>query len=197
MRSTEARVFWTPDDEDDGFLPEGPRPVTLGGRDALMWVNIQTGPAATRGAVHLRFWDDGEQGVWNLSGRPGFALPTDRPGTVFVGLEKAVVTLDLETNETTPLAAIPDDTRLILINHWPLRRDHAVLPRIPRFSIWCGTRKTEDWHRRFPIDTVVYGHLHLRETHELDGVRFEEVSLGYPPQWNSARGVRHYLRKIR
>jgi len=95
------------------------------------------------------------------------------------------------------LGAIPADTRIVLINHWPLRRDHAVLPRIPRFSIWCGTRKTEDWHRRFPIHTVVYGHLHLRETHELDGVRFEEVSLGYPQQWNSARGVRHYLRKIR
>ena len=95
------------------------------------------------------------------------------------------------------LHAIPPDTRVILVNHWPLRRDHAVLPRIPRFSIWCGTRATEHWHRRFPIDTVVFGHLHLRETRDLDGVRFEEVSLGYPKQWNPARGVRHYLRKIR
>ena len=72
-----------------------------------------------------------------------------------------------------------------------------MLPRIPRFSIWCGTRATEEWHRRYPIDTVVYGHLHMRETHTLDGVRFEEVSLGYPKQWNAARGVGHYLRKIR
>jgi 3',5'-cyclic AMP phosphodiesterase CpdA len=95
------------------------------------------------------------------------------------------------------LRAVPEGTRIILVNHWPLRRDHAVLPRIPRFSIWCGTRATEDWHRRYPIDTVVYGHLHLRETRELDGVRFEEVSLGYPKQWNAARGVRHYLRQIR
>ena len=95
------------------------------------------------------------------------------------------------------LAAIPTETRIVLVNHWPLRRDHAVLPRIPRFSIWCGTRATEEWHRRYPIDTVVYGHLHLRETHHLDGVRFEEVSLGYPKQWNPARGVGHYLRKIR
>ena len=95
------------------------------------------------------------------------------------------------------LAAIEDGTRVILVNHWPLRRDHAVLPRIPRFSLWCGTRRTEDWHRQYPIDTVVYGHLHLRATHDLDGVRFEEVSLGYPKQWKQERGVAQYLRRIR
>jgi 3',5'-cyclic AMP phosphodiesterase CpdA len=95
------------------------------------------------------------------------------------------------------LASIGSETRLILVNHWPLRRDLAVLPRIPRFSIWCGTRATEDWHRRFPIDTVVYGHLHIRKTREVDGVRFEEVSLGYPKQWDRQMGLAHYLRRIR
>jgi predicted phosphodiesterase len=95
------------------------------------------------------------------------------------------------------LTAIPSDTRIILVNHWPLRREHAVLPRIPRFSIWCGTRRTEEWHRRFNVDTVVYGHLHLRNTHDLDGVRFEEVSLGYPRQWDQRRGLKAYLRRIR
>jgi 3',5'-cyclic AMP phosphodiesterase CpdA len=95
------------------------------------------------------------------------------------------------------LGLIPAGTRIVLVNHWPLRRDHAVLPRVPRFSIWCGTRRTEAWHQRYPIDTVIYGHLHRRATHELDGVRFEEVSLGYPKQWNAARGLAHYLRQIR
>ncbi|MGQ0736784.1 MAG: metallophosphoesterase family protein [Acidobacteriota bacterium] len=95
------------------------------------------------------------------------------------------------------LDAIPPGTRLILANHWPLRRDHAVLPRIPRFSIWCGTRATEDWHRRYPVDAVIYGHLHLRSSRELDGVRFEEVSLGYPAQWDARKGMRAYLRLIR
>ena len=95
------------------------------------------------------------------------------------------------------LEAVPSDTRIILVNHWPLRRDHALLPRVPRFSIWCGTRATEHWHRHFPIDTVVYGHLHLRSTRELDGVRFEEVSLGYPKQWNASKPLRDYLRRIR
>lgn len=95
------------------------------------------------------------------------------------------------------LAAIPTDTRVILINHWPLRRDDAVLPRIPRFSLWCGTRKTEEWHRRYRVDTVVYGHLHMRRSRVRNSVRFEEVSLGYPKQWNADIPLRDYLRKVR
>lgn len=95
------------------------------------------------------------------------------------------------------LAQIPPDTRVVLVNHWPLRYEHAAPPRIPRFSIWCGTRATEDWHRRYGIDTVVYGHLHLRSTKQRDAVRFEEVSLGYPRQWHTDRSVREYLRQIR
>ena len=94
------------------------------------------------------------------------------------------------------LDAIPKETRMVLVNHWPLRREHASPPRIPRFSIWCGTRATEDWHTRYAIDVVVYGHLHLRSTRRVNGVRFEEVSLGYPPQWDARRAPRDYLRKI-
>lgn len=96
----------------------------------------------------------------------------------------------------TRLASLPPDARLIVVNHFPPRRDLAVLPRIPRFSIWCGTTKTEDWHRRFNIEAVLYGHLHLRSSREIDGVRFEEVSLGYPRQWNQSLGAAHYLRQV-
>lgn len=85
---------------------------------------------------------------------------------------------------------------LVLVNHFPLRRDLAVLPRIPRFTIWCGTRKTEDWHRRFGAEAVVYGHLHIRGTHFRDGVRCEEVSLGYPQNWDPRRGIEPYLRQV-
>ena len=94
------------------------------------------------------------------------------------------------------LAALPPDVRLIVANHFPLRQDLAVLPRIPRFSIWCGTTKTNDWHRRFNIEAVVYGHLHLRSSRVIDGVRFDEVSLGYPKQWNQAKTLADYLRLI-
>ncbi len=71
----------------------------------------------------------------------------------------------------------------VLIAHFPLRQEHARLPRIPRFMVWCGTRRTEDWHRRFDATVVVSGHIHIPCTRYVDAVRFEEVSLGYPDQW--------------
>ncbi len=94
------------------------------------------------------------------------------------------------------LAEIPDHHTTVLVNHFPLRQEHARLPQVPRFSVWCGTRRTEDWHRRFGARVVVYGHLHIRTTRFRDGVRFEEVSLGYPKQWQQDRGVLPYLREI-
>jgi hypothetical protein len=42
----------------------------------------------------------------------------------------------------------------------------------------------------------VSGHLHIRSTAYRDGVRFEEVSLGYPRQWREGGGVDAYLREI-
>ena len=116
LPSREAGVFVRTDEDEDRFLPEGPRPITLDGRDALIWVNIQTAPDATRGALHVYYPDDEETGVWNLPGRPGFVFPTDRPGTVLVGVGKQVGTVDLETNEFRPLATIPDDNPRTIIN---------------------------------------------------------------------------------
>jgi len=90
---------------------------------------------------------------------------------------------------------------LVLIAHFPLKQELALLPRIPRFMVWCGTRETEDWHLRFGAQVVVSGHLHIPSTRHVDGVRFEEVSLGYPPQWRLRRqrrgwAVRDHLRQI-
>jgi 3',5'-cyclic AMP phosphodiesterase CpdA len=94
------------------------------------------------------------------------------------------------------LDALDPSVRTILVNHWPLRYDLARPPRIPRFSLWCGTRRTEDWHRRYRARVVVSGHLHLRTTLWRHGVRFEEVSLGYPRDWHRERGIDWYLRPI-
>ncbi len=94
------------------------------------------------------------------------------------------------------LDAIAPHERTILIGHWPLRRDLVRLFRIPRFSPWCGTRATEDWHRRYRADVVVSGHLHMRATDWRDGCRFEEVSLGYPRHWNHDKGAPAYLREV-
>ena len=86
--------------------------------------------------------------------------------------------------------------RTVLVNHWPLRYDLARPPRVPRFSIWCGTTRTEDWGARYRARAVVSGHLHLRTTMWRHGVRYEEVSLGYPRDWRAERGIDWYLREI-
>lgn len=93
-------------------------------------------------------------------------------------------------------ACAVDDLPTILINHWPLREELIHLPRIPRYTPWCGTRATRDWHRRYRASVVVTGHLHTRRTDWIDGVRFEEVSLGYPRHWHQDLGVDSHLRAV-
>jgi hypothetical protein len=94
------------------------------------------------------------------------------------------------------LATLPAGARTVLVNHWPLRHDLARPPRIPRFSIWCGTTRTEDWATRFNARAVVSGHLHLRTRLWRHGVRYDEVSLGYPRDWRADRGIGWYVRDI-
>jgi 3',5'-cyclic AMP phosphodiesterase CpdA len=71
----------------------------------------------------------------------------------------------------------------VLVNHYPLVREPTEVLRYPVFAQWCGTTATADWHLRFEAAAVVYGHLHIPRTTWYDGVRFEEVSLGYPREW--------------
>lgn len=91
---------------------------------------------------------------------------------------------------------IPPGAHTVLVNHYPLRRDLVHIPRIPRFAPWCGTVRTADWHVRFRARAVVSGHLHVRRTDWRDGVRFDEVSLGYARQWDAGRGIGGYLRDV-
>ena len=156
--------------------------------------------------------------LYDYSFRPD-AIPLN--GAVAWAREQDVLCTDEVLLETTPFYGVGDwcearvaesERRLdaaiadsplptVLIAHFPLRQEHAVLPRIPRFMIWCGTRRTHDWHRRYRASVVVSGHLHIPCTRYLDGVRFEEVSLGYPDQWHAReteRGWRisDHLRQI-
>ena len=85
---------------------------------------------------------------------------------------------------------------LVIMNHYPLHESLIRFKSIPSFSIWCGTKRTSDWHTRWPVKAVVYGHLHIRGTDWIDGVRFEEVSLGYPRDWDAELGFASYLRQI-
>ncbi|GCF12048.1 metallophosphoesterase family protein [Dictyobacter arantiisoli] len=94
------------------------------------------------------------------------------------------------------LNAVAPTDELILINHFPLRRECVRVNTIPRFSIWCGTTRTEGWLRHYPVSIAIYGHVHVRATDFLDGVRFEEVSLGYQRNWRQEKGIQGYLREI-
>ncbi len=117
-----ARVFVAPECLEDAFLPEGPRSCQVEGREACIWVNIQTATDATQGSLHLYFWDNAERRVLPQPARPGFVLPTDEPDVVLLGREKELGLLDLHSGDWQPLARIPDDHPRTIIN------DGEVLP---------------------------------------------------------------------
>jgi predicted phosphodiesterase len=79
------------------------------------------------------------------------------------------------------LAAV--DGPVVLASHWPLLSDPVRALRHQAYAPWCGTTATADWHTRHQVLACVYGHLHIPRSTRHDGVRFEEVSVGYPPQW--------------
>jgi hypothetical protein len=94
------------------------------------------------------------------------------------------------------LAAINLATPTVLVSHWPLRREPTEVMWHPEFAQWCGTDRTADWHLRFRAIAAVYGHLHIPRTTSYDGVRFEEVSLGYPREWSQRGGDPQPMRLI-
>lgn len=94
------------------------------------------------------------------------------------------------------LEACHDGTATILANHFPMVEEFAGVPLVPRFTPWCGTQLSADWHIRFQARVVVTGHLHMPCTRYKDSVRFEDVSLGYPRQRLVKRPASYYLRQV-
>lgn len=83
--------------------------------------------------------------------------------------------------------ALDPASRTVLVSHWPLDRRPTGILRHPELAQWCGTTLTDGWHLRHRSEVVVYGRLHVPRTTVHDGVRFEEVSLGYPEEWRHPR----------
>jgi 3',5'-cyclic AMP phosphodiesterase CpdA len=83
----------------------------------------------------------------------------------------------------------------VLVNHFPLVREPCDMLFYPEFALWCGTAATADWHTRYNALCSVYGHLHIPRTTFYDGVRFEEVSVGYPREWRRRKPYR-WLRQV-
>ncbi|MFC5824014.1 metallophosphoesterase family protein [Nonomuraea insulae] len=94
------------------------------------------------------------------------------------------------------LAELDDGVPLVFVNHYPLVREPTDILRYPQFAQWCGTTATRDWHRRHPTAAMIYGHLHIPRVTWHDGVRFEEVSLGYPREWQPRPGDRSLPREV-
>ncbi|MET8867002.1 metallophosphoesterase [Nonomuraea sp. NPDC004580] len=94
------------------------------------------------------------------------------------------------------LAELDDDVPLVFVNHYPLVREPTDILRYPEFAQWCGTTATAGWHVRHPTAAMIYGHLHIPRVTRHDGVRFEEVSLGYPREWKRRPGGRRLLRDV-
>ncbi len=138
MRATEARVFWTPENEEDRYLPEGPRVVPTkpgGSQGALWWLNLQTSARSTHGTLHSRLWDsDGVVG----NARPqrlGFLLPTNDMLRLVIGGEKELGVLSYTTGKWEQLITIPDAEPRTIIN------DGEVLPGGK--AIVFGTKDTQ------------------------------------------------------
>ncbi len=94
------------------------------------------------------------------------------------------------------LEACNTEIPTVLVSHFPLISALTRPLWYQEFAQWCGTVLTADWHRRFRAAVVVYGHLHIPRTTFHDGVRFEEVSLGYPREWHRRGRARDPMRRI-
>lgn len=84
----------------------------------------------------------------------------------------------------------------VLVNHWPLHREPTQILRHPEFALWCGTDRTAAWHVQYNARVVVYGHLHIPRTSNISGVRFDEVSVGYPREWKAQRTRANWLHEV-
>jgi sugar lactone lactonase YvrE len=123
MRTTEARVFWAAQAEEERFLPEGPHLAIAPGVARLTWVNIQTGPDARAGQLFVSDPVRPEPVAVACPGRPGFLLPADRDGLAVAGLD-AELRLCRPAAGTwhEPLAAVPGGDPRVIVN------DGAVVP---------------------------------------------------------------------
>ncbi|MEE4542365.1 metallophosphoesterase [Streptomyces sp. V4-01] len=203
-----AEVLWLPGNHELWTPPNDP--VTLRGKpryDRL--VEELRGLGVTTPEDPYRIWEgpDGPVAVcplfllYDYTWRDGTPGARTKAQALAHSRELGVVCNDEHLLHPDPLPGIDDWCRArvastaarlraldpalptVLANHWPLHREPTAVLRYRSFALWCGTELTEDWHTRFHATEVVYGHLHIPRTIWRDGVRFTEVSLGYPREW--------------
>ena len=116
-KRVEARSFFRPALEEQGYLPECPR--VIGG--SLVWLSIQYAADRPWGGINVLDLASRENVHHALSGRPGFfaeigeAGEPGEPGVLLIGLERRLVLYDLNRRAVTEtLAHIPEDPRVII-----------------------------------------------------------------------------------
>lgn len=100
MRITECSVLLRPESEELRFLPEGPYWL---GQNRVSWVAIQHGSGSTIGSINILDLNSLTNEHCPLPGRPGFAFPTDKPGTFVTGFERTVNLVDVATGDISLL----------------------------------------------------------------------------------------------
>lgn len=99
MKEFPTRILYRPDSLEQRFLPEGPYP---NGPGKISWVAIQHGADAAHGSLNVFDFATSANESFVLTGRPGFAFPTNRPGTFVVGQEHAVGLFDTASRSWSP-----------------------------------------------------------------------------------------------
>jgi 3',5'-cyclic AMP phosphodiesterase CpdA len=133
------------------------------------------------------------------AGAPGSGAPGARAGAVAAARTAGIRPADEGRLHADPYPSVAEwcqdrvaeserrlaavDGPVVLVSHWPLVRAPVDGLRQQAFAPWCGTTRTAAWHQRPGVRAAVYGHLHIPGTTDHEGVRFEEVSVGYPRQW--------------
>jgi 3',5'-cyclic AMP phosphodiesterase CpdA len=201
-----ATVVWTPGNHELWTRPKDPVPLR-GQERYLALVELCRGLGIRTPEDPYPVWD-GPGGpvtiapvflLYDYTFRPDGAL-TKEEG-LKLAYEKGIVCTDEVLLHPDPHASVEEwcwarmeatEHRLaardpalpvVFLTHYPLVREPTRVLRYPLFAQWCGTTLTSDWHLRFNAAAVVYGHLHIPRVTWYDGVRFEEVSLGYPQEW--------------
>lgn len=105
MKITETAVLFRPEPSDLRFLPEGPYSLHDG---RISWVGIQHGSDSTVGSINILDPASGENQSFTLSGRPGFAFPTNHDGEFVTGVERSVGFFDTKTGRWVPFVSDVD-----------------------------------------------------------------------------------------
>jgi len=87
VKTYDCEILHRPENDELTFLPEGPVQC---GDGRFSWVAIQHGADNEIGSLNVFDLSTGQNSTYNLTGRPGFAFPTNHDQTFVVGAERSV-----------------------------------------------------------------------------------------------------------